>query len=152
MEKKAVSWSNRKTSKFNSALAPEERKGQLRGRNLYTGPSPSFSSQWITKQGYNVRPSSLGGIQIRNPNPVVFEPNEPRDPIPTGFYYSANTRKNFLKTIPKNDPFPNKFQNRWPSYSVSSIELPEYVRKPTNDAPIPKRNKTKRRKQSRKRK
>jgi hypothetical protein len=151
MEKKAVSWNKYKKSKFNSALAPEERNGQLRGTNLSNGPSPSFSSQWLTKRGYNIHPSSLGGIQIRNPNPVVFEPNEPREPLPIGFYYSANTRKNFLAKI-KNDPSPNKFKNRWASYRVSSIELPEYVPKPTNGAPIPKRNKTKRRKQSRKRK
>ena len=139
-----VSWSNyKKTSNFNSALAPEERKGQLRGTNLSNGPSSTFSSQWNTKQGYNVRPSSLGGIQISNPNPVVAEPNEPWKPMPSTGFYRPSNRKNVLNSLPKGE-FLARPENIPANYTAGvyarPLVMPVYVPRRTNGAPIPKRS------------
>jgi hypothetical protein len=124
--------------------APLYRNGQLTHKNMAARrqPSNAFSKQWVSREGYNVLPANLGGIQIQNPEPVVSEPNEPWRPMPSTGIYSPSGRKNALKSFPNGELFARP-ENIPANYTAGvyarPLVMPVYVPRRTNGAPIPKR-------------
>ena len=135
--------------------APLYRNGQLTHKNMAARrqPSNAFSKQWVSREGYNVLPANLGGIQIQNPEPVVPEPNEPWRPMPSTGIYSPSGRKNALKSFPKGELFARP-ENIPANYTAGvyarPLVMPVYVPRRTNGGPIPKRVKRNRTRKAKK--
>jgi hypothetical protein len=130
-------------------FAPIVRSGQLTHKNMLARKQPSnaFSKQWVSRNGYNILPANLGGIQIQNPDPVVAEPNELLKPMPSTGFYRPSNRVNVVKSLPNGEFFARP-ENIPANYSAAvyakPLVMPVYVPRRTNGAPIPKRTRRRR--------
>jgi hypothetical protein len=147
MTERRVGWKPLKESYHN--FAPIIRSGHLTHKNYITRETPSntFSTQWVSGQGYNLTPSNIGGIEIQNPDPVVAEPNEPWKPMASTGLYRPSNRHNVLNSLPKGDFFvkpENIPENYVAGVYTKPLIMPVYVPRRTNGAPVPKRSKRRR--------